>query len=457
MDPYMQCRLASQDSIESFSNMLMNDNGEKKTRGPTQMREIWGKRDGEKIKITCNDFGQPYDKSASKLSSFIGTLVRDGKNAPINYKTWHEVPAKYKLGMWKIIQEKFEIPPHAKNWTFRTFGRKLRAWKSYLKKTYYLEHLSFEEQKKYKDKRVYDDQWEELIKYWATESAMRKSANNKTSRAEKKYNHTTGTKSFAQLRALQKKDGASTPTRATMFKICYSKKDKSITNEKTKEAMLQLQEKEELIEDASKEKSMNDVFSEVMGKEKHGSVRMYGFGVCPSDVWKDKSTWRRNQNEYVDTLQSEVNDLRSQVQILTKTILSKQNNGNDISTLQAINASTLHNKETQRQLWFSSSAYDTPVVEVGEVVNLKSVTSEPETIAIGIVLSRDPSKEVGGKKLGSFFSEVIVQVPIKPDEQLIKSYGHFKTIGQVVGAPIAWPTAFVIPRESDTQLGDSML
>ncbi|XP_062085644.1 uncharacterized protein LOC133791744 [Humulus lupulus] len=255
-----------------------------------------------------------------------------------------------------------------------------------------------------------------------------------------------------------------------MFKICYSKKDKSITNEKTKEAMLQLQEKEELIEDASKEKSMNDVFSEVMGKEKHGSVRMYGFGVCPSDVWKDKSTWRRNQNEYVDTLQSEVNDLRSQVQILTKTILSKQNNGNDISTLQplhynenatssplAINASTLHNKETQRQLWFSSSAYDTPVVEVGEVVNLKSVTSEPETIAIGIILSRDPLKEVGGKKLGSFFFEVIVQVPIKPDEQLIKSYGHFKTIGQVVGAPIAWPTSFVIPRESDTQLGDSML
>ncbi|XP_062100227.1 uncharacterized protein LOC133806111 [Humulus lupulus] len=397
MDPYIQCRLASQDSIESFSNMLMNDNGEKKTRGPTQMREIWGKQDEEKIKITYNDFGQPYDKSASKLSSFIGTLVRDGKNAPINYKTWHEVPAKYKLGMWKIIQieEKFEIPPHAKNWTFRTFGRKLRTWKSYLKKTYYLEHLSFVEQKKYKDKR-------------------RKSAKNKTSRAEKKYNHTTSTR---------KKDGASTPTRATMFKICYSKKDKSITNDKTKEAMLQLQEKEELIEDASKEKSMNDVFSKVMGKEKHGSVRMYGFGVFPSDVWKDK-TWRRNQNEYVDTLQSEVNDLRSQVQILTKTILSKQNNGNDKSTLQAINASALHNKETQRQLWFSSSAYDTPVVEVGEVVNLKSVTSEPETSVIGIVLSRDPSKE---------------------------------TIGQVVGAPIAWLTTFVVPRESNTQLGDSML
>lgn len=104
MDPYMQYRLASQDDTESYTDMLMNDSGEKKTRGPTQMREIWGNRDGEKIKITCNDFGQPYDTNANKLSSFIGTLARDGKHAPINYKTWYKVPAKYKLGMWKIIQ-----------------------------------------------------------------------------------------------------------------------------------------------------------------------------------------------------------------------------------------------------------------------------------------------------------------------------------------------------------------
>lgn len=55
---------------------------------------------------------------------------------------------------------------------------------------------------------------------------------------------------------------------------------------------------------------MHDIFSEVMGKEKHGSIRMYGFGVCPSDVWKDKLTCRRNQNEYVDTLQSELNGFR---------------------------------------------------------------------------------------------------------------------------------------------------
>ena len=78
------------------------------------------------------------------------------------------------------------------------------------------------------------------------------------------------------------------------------------------------------------------------------------------------------------------------------------------------------------------------------MVNLKSVTSNPETIAIGLVSSKDPSKEVGGKELGDFFSEIIVQIPIKPDEQLIRAYGCFKTIGEVVGAPIAWPNAFVV-------------
>ncbi|KAF4349277.1 hypothetical protein F8388_018575 [Cannabis sativa] len=193
-------------------------------------------------------------------------------------------------------KEKFDNPPLAQNWTM---------WSC--------ETLSFEEQKKYKDKRVYDGQWEELIKYWATDDAKKRSATNKASRSQKKYNHTTGTKSFAQIRDAQKKNGGSTPTRADMFKICYTKKDISVTDT-TKEVMVQLQEKQELNKDVSKERSMNDTFSEVMGKEKYGSVRMYGFGVFPSDVWENKSTKRGNQRKYIQTLEAELKELRSLVQ-----------------------------------------------------------------------------------------------------------------------------------------------
>ncbi|KAM6545799.1 hypothetical protein CsatB_026535 [Cannabis sativa] len=416
MDRYMQYRLAEQDEdcVDSFTDLLTNNNGKKNGRGPTQMRDIWGNHDGTKMQITCNEFGQPHDKNASKLTNFIGTLVRDGKNAPINYKSWHKVPDKYKDRMWKIIQEKFDIPPLAENWTMRSCGKELKNWKAYLKRTYYSETLSFEEQKKYKDKRKI-------------------SATNKASRGQKKYNHTTGTKSFAQIRAAQ----------------------------------VQLQEKQELNEDVSKEKGMNDTFSEVMGKEKYGSVRMYGFGVCPSDVWENKSTKKGNQKKYIQTLEAELKELRSQVQA------NKQNynandtsiipdmalnyNDNDTSSQLANKPCMSHNKESRRQLWFSSSAYDIPIVEVGEMVNLKSVTVDPETIAIGLVVSKDSSKEVGGKELGDHYSEVLVQVCINPDEELIRPYGQCKTIGEVVGASIAWPTTFLVSQKSDKQLHDSMM
>ncbi|XP_060972607.1 uncharacterized protein LOC133038462 [Cannabis sativa] len=455
MDQYMRYRLAEhdEDCVESFTDLLTVNNGKKNTRGATQMRDIWGNRDGKKVQITCNEYGQPHDKNASRLTNFIGTLVRDGKNALINYKSWHKVPDKYKDRMWKIIQENFDIPPLAENWTMRSCGKELKNWKAFLKKTYYSETLSFEEQKRYKDKRVYDGQWEELIKYWATDDAKKRSATNKASRSQKKYNHTTGTKSFAQIRDAQKKNGGSTPTRADMFKICYTKKDKSVTDT-TKEVMVQLQEKQELNEDVSKERSMNDTFSEVMGKEKYGSVRMYGFGVCPSDVWENKSTKRGNQRKYIQTLEAELKELRSLVQT------NKHDyNANDTSIIpdMAKKSCTSHNKESQRQLWFSSSAYDTPVIEVGEMVNLKSVAADPETIAIGLVVSKDSSKEVGGKELGDHYSEVVVQVCIKPDEELIRPCGQYKTISEVVGAPIAWPTTFLVSRKSDKQLHDSMM
>ncbi|KAF4357927.1 hypothetical protein F8388_026440 [Cannabis sativa] len=339
MDRYMQYRLAEQDedSVESFTDLLTNNNDKKNGRGPTQMHDIWGNRD-----------------------------VRDGKNAPINYENWHKVPDKYKVTMWRIIQEKFDIPYLAENWTMKTCGKELKNWKAYLKKTYYSETLSFEEQKKYKDKRVYDKQWEQLINYWATDDGKKKSATNKASRAKKIYNHTTGTKSFAQIRS----------------------------------AEVKLQEKEEINGDISKEKSMNDTYSEIMGKERY-----------------DDAT----------------------------------------SSQPAKRACTSHNKEPRRQLLFSCSSYDTPVVEVGEVVKLKSITNDPETVAIALVISKDSSKQVGGKELGDFYSEVIVQVPIKCDEQLIRAYGQFKKIGEVVGVPIAWPTTFSISEESHTQLDDSMM
>ncbi|CAL5423172.1 unnamed protein product [Camellia sinensis] len=80
---------------------------------------------------------------------------------------------------------------------------------------------------------------------------------------------------------------------------------------------------------------------------------------------------------------------------------------------------------------------------VGDIVVLKNIIKPTETVAIGVLKSTDASKEVEGEKLGPDYWEVHVQVPIKPNESLIRSYGLVKIVGQAIRAHVAWPAPFV--------------
>ncbi|KAL7202570.1 hypothetical protein ACSBR1_034105 [Camellia fascicularis] len=81
---------------------------------------------------------------------------------------------------------------------------------------------------------------------------------------------------------------------------------------------------------------------------------------------------------------------------------------------------------------------------VRDVVVLKSIIRPTKTVAIGIFKSTDASKEVERKQLGPDYWEVHVQVPVKPNESLIQSYGLVKTVRQAIGAHVAWLAPFVV-------------
>lgn len=55
----------------------------------------------------------------------------------------------------------------------------------------------------------------------------------------------------------------------------------------------------------------------------------------------------------------------------------------------------------------------------------------------------DPSMVVGGEEIGANWCEIHVQVPIIWDEHLMRPYGGLKTVGDAIGAPIAWPISLV--------------
>ena len=75
-------------------------------------------------------------------------------------------------------------------------------------------------------------------------------------------------------------------------------------------------------------------------------------------------------------------------------------------------------------------------------MELKSLANINETVAIGNV------RAVGGvifhgRDLGPGICEVVVQTRVKDEEMLIYPYEHIETIGEAIGAPIAWPISLV--------------
>lgn len=88
--------------VDSESESL---DAEKKTRGPTFMKEIWGRPSTlPRIKIRCDDMGRPIGSRRNKFTDFLGTLARNGKFCPIDVEDWHKMPLDSKKKMLDVIK-----------------------------------------------------------------------------------------------------------------------------------------------------------------------------------------------------------------------------------------------------------------------------------------------------------------------------------------------------------------
>ncbi|KAF3793616.1 hypothetical protein EJ110_NYTH08102 [Nymphaea thermarum] len=111
----------------------------RRKRGPTRALDVLLLPKGEKIKVTNNGLGQAIGNNANKLSSFMGTIARNGCIAPLTYKDWRMMPQIYKDKMWNCILEHYDA------------------------------HETDEERLADCDERVLPDQWTELVRFWSSE------------------------------------------------------------------------------------------------------------------------------------------------------------------------------------------------------------------------------------------------------------------------------------------------
>ncbi|XP_020082626.1 uncharacterized protein LOC109706239 [Ananas comosus] len=82
-------------------------------------------------------------------------------------------------------------------------------------------------------------------------------------------------------------------------------------------------------------------------------------------------------------------------------------------------------------------------IMIGTEVYLRSLQKPHNHVAQGYLLSKDPTTRVGGFELGPQCWEIQIDVPIVRNEPLLRPYSSYQTIGDAVGATVAWPYTFV--------------
>ncbi|XP_022725281.1 bromodomain-containing protein 4-like isoform X2 [Durio zibethinus] len=260
----------------------------KKGRGPTRCLFLNDLADGERIVVCFNNLGQPIGPESSKLSSFLGTIARNGHRAPLNFVHWRAMPDSYKEEMWEYVQTKFDLDPSGKSWVMQSLGTKWRDWKADLKAAYYDSLETDEERLKVQDPRVVPDQWPSLISYWNSDDTKKRCATNRANRLKQKGSHSSGTKSYARIREEEqnKRPDGKEPTRAELYILTHTRKNGQPVDETAAEFILKIREQE-----ANKRITLqcsdesNDTLCQVMGAEKHNRVRTYGLGPTRADVF----------------------------------------------------------------------------------------------------------------------------------------------------------------------------
>ncbi|XP_059298561.1 uncharacterized protein LOC132051487 [Lycium ferocissimum] len=162
------------------------------------MHSKLGKEDGN-LHIELNGFDQVIGPEATRLSSKLGVLARNGRLAPLNHKDWRPVPDMYKDIIWAHTEENTDATDDMRRYLMMSFGSKLEEWKHDAKRKGYDPYNTDLERLAHRPDRVVEDRSRSLVHYWSSNDAKEKSERNKEGRKKSTMPHTSERKSHSQI------------------------------------------------------------------------------------------------------------------------------------------------------------------------------------------------------------------------------------------------------------------
>ncbi|XP_010233183.1 uncharacterized protein LOC100826644 [Brachypodium distachyon] len=337
-------RISQSDAPSQFDRPCMSDNGveignedgaggednqQQKKRDVwkrTRMHSVYDRKGQPPVPVEYNAKGQPVCENALEFSNFLCTVVK--RDIPVKYKDWREVNVTMKTGLMTTLRKYYVVDDKLKDWVMGSAHKKWRDFKSNLKEKFFEDSKTDEEMKALRDDRISPEDWEELIKFWRSEEAKKRSQQGIENRSKQCVMHKAGSKSYARVSEEMFKENGYYPRRDELFVRTHSKKDGTPINDAAAKVIgdieMAIDTNPELLE---KTIEQGDILSHVLGREKNGYVRCIGIGPSPADLripggQKLKSTklqlaeeetkqaWRANE-----ALKEQVDDIQHGIQL----------------------------------------------------------------------------------------------------------------------------------------------
>ncbi|KAF8404352.1 hypothetical protein HHK36_009235 [Tetracentron sinense] len=221
--------------------------------------------------------------------------------------------------MWRHIQEYFEVGNERKDWIMKSIRKKFRDNRAKMKVSYSLWDTD-EERIAHPPANVSVPDWTWLVQYWSSPRVQAIAKRNKANRSKQTMKHAGGTKSFARYRdeATQSRTDGSTPTQVDLFFLTHRQKNGRAVDERSEEIMSKFRELSNSNQDGSS--SISDIYTHVMGPERHGRVRGYGLGPTPTSVFGSSSSQYKTSYE---EMQSQVQDMHRQMEEMQQNMQEK--------------------------------------------------------------------------------------------------------------------------------------
>ncbi|XP_047975998.1 uncharacterized protein LOC125218386 [Salvia hispanica] len=218
-----------------------------------------------------------------------------------------------------------------------------------------------------------------------------------------------------------------------MFAACFTHRDGNPSTHEAGVALARMREQQSKLPQGSEDPVQPN---HVIGHDPLGKVR-FGFGAkgdTPSrgaclQMLSESQAAMRRMEERMDQFSKVIERLQTEK-------MQPEQNQNDvpptrtpISPNQSSNSNIVGYK-----------------LQVGDSVCLKSLFDPKKIVARGCLETVDPDEYVGGRRLGSNWYGVQISVPIEWDEDLIRPFSNFSTIGEAVGNRVAWPHHLVTDK-----------